>query len=282
MRMPNALRVQNQTAKAGGFVVHKYFDSKLASAAISGSFLLIAAMVGGCAGANVIQGTTAAPVSVSRPNQIVVYDFAVSGAEVTQNQGPLQRLYRAATQDTEQQQAGQLQTGHDTAKELSNDLVKRLTDLGFNAQQMARGTPAPDGALVMDGQFVAINQGNTARRLIIGFGAGAATLDTRVNIYQVANGAAASLLDFTTHADSGKMPGAAVTMGAGAAAQGGATLGMGAANLGLAGGKTYTSTMGYLADSTAKQVVAYFSQYAADQGWISQDQAQKVKLDNAQ
>lgn len=260
----------------------KYFDSKLASAAIAGWLLLIAAMIGGCAGANVSQGTTAAPVSQARPSQIVVYDFAVSPAEVTQNQGPLQRLYRAATMNTEQQQASQLQSGHDAAKNLSDDLVKNLTDLGFTVVQAPRGTTAPDGALVIDGQFVTIDEGNTARRLIIGFGAGAAKLDTRVNIYQVANGATASLLDFTTHADSGKMPGAAVTMGAGAAAQGGATVAMGAANVGLAGAKTYRSTTGFLADSTAKQIAAYFSRYAANQGWISQDQAQKVKLDNNQ
>lgn len=54
---------------------------------------------------------------------------------------------------------------------------------------------------------------------------------------------------------------------------------MGAASVGMAGAKTYSSSMGNLADSTAKQVVAYFSQYAANQGWITQDQAQSVKYD---
>lgn len=245
-----------------------------------GSLMLLAAIACGCAGATVTQGTTAAPVSQVRPSQIVVYDFAVSGTEVSQNSGPLQRLYRAATENSEQQQEGQMQIAHDTAKNLSDDLVKKLNPLGFTVIQSPRGTTPPDGALVIDGEFVTISEGNTARRLIIGFGAGAATLDTRVNIYQLANGSDAQLLDFTTHADSGKMPGAAVTMGAGAAAQGGATIGMGAASGAMAGGKLYTSTTSHLADSTAKQIVAYFSDYAATQGWISPDQAQQAKVEN--
>lgn len=210
---------------------------------------------------------------------MVVYDFAVSGSEVTQNQSVVQRLYRATAMNAEQQQESQLQTGHEVAKDLSNALVKRLTDLGFNAQEVQRGTPVADGALVIDGQFVNVDEGNRLRRLVIGLGAGASKLDTEVKIYQFANGTPAQLLDFTTHAESGKMPGAALTMGAGAAAQGGATAAMGAASVGMAGAKTYSSSMGNLADSTAKQVVAYFSQYAANQGWITQDQVQSVKYD---
>jgi uncharacterized protein DUF4410 len=250
-------------------------------AALHGSLLMLALLVAGCTSASISPATSAQPVNAARPAQVIVYDFAVSGSEVTQNQSVFQRFYRAAAMNAEQEQASELQTGHAVAKDLSTALVKQLTDLGFNAQEVQRGTSVPDGALVIDGQFVNVDEGNRLRRLVIGFGTGASKLDTQVKIYQFANGTPAQLLDFSTHAESGKMPGAALTMGAGAAAQGGATAAMGAANLGLAGAKTYGSTMGYLADSTAKQVVAYFSQYAANQGWITQDQAQSVKYDQS-
>jgi len=49
------------------------------------------------------------------------------------------------------------------------------------------------------------------------------------------DGAFRTLLAFKTHADSGEMPGAAVTMGAGAAAQGAVTAGMAAANVAVGG-----------------------------------------------
>jgi Domain of unknown function (DUF4410) len=237
----------------------------------------------GCSPASITPGASARPVYAGKPSQIMVYDFAVSSAEITQNQSIVQRAYRAVSMNAEQQQASQLQTGHEAAKDLSDMLVKQLTDLGFTAQQAQRGTPVPSGALVIDGQFHDVDEGNRLRRLVIGFGAGASKLDTQVEIYQYSGDTPAQLLNFTTHAESGKMPGAAVTMGAGAAAQGGVTLAAGAATMGMSGAKVYRSAMGFLADSTAKQIVAYFSQYAANQGWITQDQAQKVKYDeNAQ
>ncbi|MGC1339580.1 MAG: hypothetical protein WA836_15805, partial [Candidatus Binataceae bacterium] len=64
-------------------------------------------------------------------------------------------------------------------------------------------------------------------------------------------------------------------------AQGGATAGMAAANVAAGGAKTYTSQVAYLSDKTADQVVAYLSQHFAQQGWISPDQVQKVKLSEA-
>jgi hypothetical protein len=245
--------------------------------------VVIVVSIAGCTPASITPGTSARPVYAGKPSEIIVYDFAVSSAEVTQNQSIIQRAYRAVSMNAEQQQASQLQTGHEAAKDLSDMLVRQLTDLGFTAQQAQRGTPVPAGALVIDGQFHDVDEGNRLRRLVIGFGAGASKLDTQVEIYQYSGNSPTQLLNFTTHAESGKMPGAAVTMGAGAAAQGGVTLAAGAATMGVSGAKVYRSATGFLADSTAKQIVAYFSQYAANQGWITQDQAQKVKYDeNAQ
>ncbi|MGH7410087.1 MAG: hypothetical protein ACREJ6_03360 [Candidatus Methylomirabilis sp.] len=76
------------------------------------------------------------------------------------------------------------------------------------------------------------------------------------------------LLDFMTHGDSGKMPGAAVTMGAGAAAQGAVTGGMVAANAAVGSVKVYRSEMGQMTARSAEQAVAYLSQLFAKEGWI--------------
>ncbi|HYA35310.1 MAG TPA: DUF4410 domain-containing protein [Candidatus Binataceae bacterium] len=241
--------------------------------------VLLSVALAGCASAKVTPETVAAtPVKPARPDRVVVYDFAVNSGEVSPNQGLLEKAYRDMAENAEQQQAKQLQMAHDVARDLSDALVEKLAALGFAAGEIPRGTPPPDGALVFDGSFVNISQGNQLRRLVIGFGAGASTIDTQVNIYMMQGGNPQSLRSFTTHADSGKMPGAAVTMGAGAAAQGGATVAAGAATAGLAGVKTYRSSMGSLADMTAKQIAAYFSQYAADQGWISRDQVMQASV----
>ena len=98
-------------------------------------------------------------------------------------------------------------------------------------------------------------------------GVGQSTLDTKVQVYQMANGNTTQILDFTTNADSGSMPGAALTAPAGAAAGGAMAAASLAANLASGGVKTYTSSTGYLAKKTADQSVTYMSQYFAQQGW---------------
>jgi hypothetical protein len=226
----------------------------------------------GCGTATITPQQTASPSAViQRPDKIVVYDFAVSAENVTENQGPLQKAYRAVAEDQDQQSASRLASGQKAAHDLSEDLVKQLQDLGFNAENLPAGAAPGGNALVINGKFLSADEGNRARRLIIGFGAGASKLETQVTVSNVtAGGTLNQLLSFQTYADSGKMPGAAVTMGAGAAAQG-ASAATGAA-------KTYGSMLSTLADKTSKQINAYLSQYFASQGWISPDQAQQAKL----
>jgi hypothetical protein len=87
-----------------------------------------------------------------------------------------------------------------------------------------------------------------------------------VQVYQMANGNTTQILDFTTHADSGSMPGAALTTSAGAAVGGAMAAASLAANLAGGAAKAYTSSTGHLAKQTADQSVNYMSQYFAQQG----------------
>jgi hypothetical protein len=110
-------------------------------------------------------------------------------------------------------------------------------------------------------------------------GAGASRVDTEGQVYhagQAGQGPRTKLLEFTTHADSGKMPGAAVTMGAGAAAQGGATAGMAVANAAVGGVKTYRSEVERMAANSSEQATAYLSEYFGKQGWIAADRVRKA------
>jgi Domain of unknown function (DUF4410) len=122
--------------------------------------------------------------------------------------------------------------------------------------------------VIVDGQFTDINEGNRLRRLVIGFGAGASTLDTSVQLFQRTGESSSQVLGFTTHADSGKMPGAAVTGPAGAAAGGSAAAIVGT-NAAVGGAKTYTSSAGFLADKTSTQIVDSITQYFAQHGWAA-------------
>jgi len=241
-------------------------------------YLLAALLLAGCASATVTPERVAAPVTVARPARIVVYDFAVTSAEVTLNQSVLAQTYRAVQANEGSPPPGKLATGHAVAKDLSNSLVPDLQRLGFTVEKLKRGTPVTGNALIVDGAFLNVEEGNRLRRLAIGLGAGASKLDTRVKVYQSSEGAPHRVLEFETHVESSKMPGAAITMGAGAAAQGAVTASSAAVAAGMAGAKAHLSSMGALTDETSAQITAYLSQYFAKQGWISSDKAQIPKF----
>jgi hypothetical protein len=164
--------------------------------------------------------------------------------------------------------------GHSAATELSDQLAKDLRALGFVVEEQTGEVPVTGDVLLVEGQFLNVDEGAATRRVIIGFGVGKSTLDSQVQVYRISGASRQKVLEFTTHADSGKLPGSALMMGAGAVATGGATAAGTAVSGGIAGGKAYLGRVNYLADKTADQVNAYLSHYFAEQGWISADKAQ--------
>jgi hypothetical protein len=230
-------------------------------------YWVIAIVLAGCAGASVAQQSQSVPLMSARPANIVVYPFAVNSADVTLNQSIVQRAYRNLS--NEDQSAAQAQLARDTAHDICTQVAADLIKKGYQALCQERGVPViGSNVLVVDGAFTNINEGNRLRRLVIGFGAGASVLDTTVNVSQKTSDGARQVLNFTTHADSGKMPGAAVTAGAGAAAGGSAAVIVGA-NAAMGGAKTYTSSTGFLTVKTSDQIVQTITQYYTQQGWAS-------------
>jgi len=151
-----------------------------------------------------------------------------------------------------------------------------LKPLGFVVERVGRDTKAGGTDLLIDGQFMTVDEGNPLRRLVVGFGDGASTVESRAQVYQGPD--ARKLLDFTTQSDSGKMPGAAATMGAGAVAAGGVSAGMVVANAAVSGVKTYKSNVARMAAESGDQVARYLSEFFAKQGWIRADQVRKARM----
>ena len=109
--------------------------------------------------------------------------------------------------------SGPASSSHQTAHALATDLVTQLSAKGLYAENLPRGAqPPPGNMLIIDGQFVDINEGNQLRRTLIGLGSGESNLNTNVQVYQSAR-TTEPILEFTTTANNGQMPGAAI-MGA--------------------------------------------------------------------
>ena len=241
----------------------------LANVMWGGVFALLAVALAGCAGASVANQASNIPVNNDRQATVYVYPFAVTAQDVTLNQGFFQKTYRDLSDENQTQ--SQLQVAQSTALAMANAMVQELQSLGFTASAVARGAQlSGQNILIVDGEFIDINEGNRLRRMVIGLGVGSSSLDTKVQVYQMANGTTQQIMDFTTHADSGEMPGAALTAQAGAAVGGTAAAVFMGMNLAAGAGKAYTSATGVMAKRSADKAVAYMSQYFATQGWIPQ------------
>ena len=230
------------------------------------AYVLLALAAFGCAGAQVMQQNSAAPIAATPPTAVVVYPFAVNSSDVALNSGFFQAAFRNISDDN--QSAQQLDIARQTAQNICVQLAANLTQKGITTSCLQRGVP-PTGnnVLVLDGQFTDINEGNRLRRMVIGLGVGQSTLDAVVQVIQKTDQGSSEILDFSTHADSGYMPGAGVTGPAGAAAGGAAAAASLAVNVAAGGVKSYTSSTGYLVDKTTDQIVQLLVNYYNRQGW---------------
>jgi len=232
---------------------------------------LLFCFVAGCAQTGVRRAALVADTNLPRPNRILVYDFAVNDQEVREYQGIMRQQPTIKDAATRERLLAQ-----DVKDALADELIDNLKPLGFVVERAPRETKATGNDLVIDGQFLTVDEGNPLHRLVVGFGNGASTVQAKVQVYQAPQ--ARKLLDFTTDSDSGKMPGAAPTMGAGAVAAGGVTAGMVVANAAVSGVKVYKSDVARMAAASGDQVARYLSEFFAKQGWIRADQVRKARM----
>jgi hypothetical protein len=238
--------------------------------------LALVLVVTGCATTSVQTEQETYMTNLPPPSVVLVHKFSVNLSEVTATEGLYGEAVDAVESTTQSEAAATI--AQDVSSGYADELVKQINDLGLPAQRATRDSYVPPNALVITGYFMDIDAGNAARRLVIGLGAGQSKIDTQVKVRSRSGDGYRTLLEFKTHADSGEMPGAAVTMGAGAAAQGAVTAGAVAANVAVGGVKAYRTAMGPMADRSADKAAVYLSKFFADQGWISPDKVKKPLL----
>ncbi|MCH8891456.1 MAG: DUF4410 domain-containing protein [Myxococcales bacterium] len=128
----------------------------------------------GCASAGVTSVVRPSDGSMlQRPGVLLVYDFAVAANDVMIDTLGAQFMSEGEKL-TEKEQ-----TARATANAFSVALVEQLRNDGINAQRAERGDIPPLHALVLKGQFITIDEGSRAKRMVIGFGAGSSELRAR-------------------------------------------------------------------------------------------------------
>jgi hypothetical protein len=202
-----------------------------------------------------------------RPDHIYVTYFSITPDQVILDQGVGARISRAV--DDQPLGGEELKAAQDTQAALAERIVDQLQGYGLPAQ-IAMSPMGGANDLLVQGQIVSINQGNRTRRILIGLGAGKSSISADTQLYRLTRTAPPRFLtSFEGQADSGQMPGAAETMGAGAAAE---RIGTSAALTGAthAGKETRRTSDTAEAASLANEIASRIGQLAVAQGWIPQ------------
>jgi hypothetical protein len=224
--------------------------------------LLALALLAGCASTEVTSRQRYAGPALARPDRIVVNEFGATPAEVP-SRSALADEAAAPTPQTPED----VEVGRKLGAEVARQLTAELRGMGLPAVQ-GSGQAARPGDVVVDGNFYGVEEGSAGKRVLLGFGSGAADLRTAVEVYQVApDGSLRHLAGGTTDSAGGKTPGLVVPLAVAAAtANPIGLIVVGAAK--VYGEESGRSTIEGAAKRTAGEIAARFKEGAERQGWI--------------
>lgn len=242
--------------------------AKIDSRWFIGLAVALAAISFGCARTLVRPGPQVTLSKLQPPERIFVNGFRIDPSVVTEYQGILRQ--QPANPDPI---ARQREIARSVSEILTAELIRGLDQMGFKVEVMTQSSHMGGNDLVIEGRLVKIDEGSPLRRWAIGFGSGASRIETRIAAYRAKP--RQKVIEFTTRADSGTLPGVVATVPAAAIAPPavgtGITLGSAAAN--AANG--VPSQLSAMAASSGQQAVRFLVQFFIEQGWIEAGRLKK-------
>jgi hypothetical protein len=218
----------------------------------------------GCASTSVKQREILVTEKLPRPDHILVYDFIATAGDVPADSSLTgQNVQPLSTQTAEEAEAGQ-QLG----AQIAAQLVEEIGNLGLPALRAPKGTKPRLNDIVIRGYLLSVQEGDAAKRVVIGFGAGASELETAVEGYQMTAQGLRKLGSGTLNAGGGKSPGAALgVVGFIATANPvGLIVGGGMKAYGEMSG---SSKLEGRAKATAQEIIEQLKPRFQQQGWIN-------------
>jgi Domain of unknown function (DUF4410) len=226
------------------------------------AWLFAVVVVAGCASTEVTEQQRYEGEKLARPDRIIVHDFTADPAEVPPESAFAAELAGAPTPTPEQ-----LEVGHRLGAQVASELVAELRRMGLPAMAAAEGPPPQPNDIVLRGYFVSVDEGKAGRRVLVGFGAGAAELRTAVEAYQMTADGLRPLGRREIRSEGGELPGMVVPLAVVAATANPIGLIVGGAAK-ATGEVTGSETIEGAAERTAKEIAAQLRTAAEQQGWI--------------
>jgi len=220
-------------------------------------------VVAGCASSEVTgEKSYVGDEKIARPDRIIVHNFVSSPAHVRADSTLAGQYDEHDTPQTHEE----IEAGRKLGAQVAQELAAKIREMGLPAVQ-AVGQPGPRvGDLVIRGYFVSVDEGSAGKRVLIGFGSGAAELRTVVEGYQATSQGLRPLGSREIEAGGGKMPGVLVPIAVVAATGNPVGLIVGTAAHLL--GETGSETLEGAAKRTAEEIAEELRDPFEKQGWI--------------
>jgi len=170
------------------------------------SCLFVIVVAAGCASTSVTNRQQLVTGKLPRPDQIWVYDFAATAADVPADSALAGQSSDGGTPQT----AEQIATGRRLGAEIAAQLVEQIRGMGLPAAQARTGTTPQINDIVIRGYLISIEEGNAAERVVVGFGSGASELRTAVEGYQMTAQGLRKLGSGSVDSGGSSAPGAAL------------------------------------------------------------------------
>ena len=226
------------------------------------SCLLALVVAAGCASTEVTERQRYEGAQLARPDRIIVHDFTANPAEV-----PPESAFAAEMAGAPAPTPEQLEFGRKLGAQVARELVTELRGMGLPAVPAAGQPPPRPDDIVLRGYFVSVDEGRVGRRVLVGFGAGAAELNTAVEAYQMTAEGLRPLGRGEIRSEGGELPGLVVPLAVVAATA--SPIGLIVGGTAKATGEvTGSETIEGAAERTAKEIAAQLRTAAEEQGWI--------------
>src|SRR5882757_3336809 len=231
--------------------------------------LVALVVAAGCASTNVTQQTPMSNPGLARPNQIWVYDFVAAPSDMPADSSLAGQVGAPSTPPT----PDEIETGRKYGAMIAQELAKDIQDMGMPAIEAGPGSSPQIGDGVIRGYIVSTEgggAGSMAKRMVIGFGAGTAEMDTVVEGYMMTPQGLRKLGSGTLTSSGNKTPGLMVPAAVAIATANpvGLIVVGGVKIYGAASGKTGLEGR---AKSTADEIAEQLRIRFQDRGWIAQD-----------
>jgi hypothetical protein len=227
------------------------------------SCLLALVLVAGCASTEVSNRQYYEGPQLARPDRIIVYDFTADPADV-----PANSPFAAQVAEAPAPTAEQAELSRKLGAEVAKELVADLQGMGLPAVLAAGQPPPAVDDIVIRGYFVSVDEGSAAKRVLVGFGAGAAELSTAVEGYQMTAQGLRLLGSGDINSGGGKLPGVVLPAAVLAATANPIGLVVGGA-IKATGEATGSATIEGAAKRTAAAIAGQLREAAQKQGWIT-------------